>query len=361
MKLTDEQEAALQTVLASTRPYATLGGLAGSGKTTIIRELVERVPNVRVLAPTGKAAQVLRRKGVAADTIHSWLYPPPEEDLNGDLIWGDPAPEETPDLIVVDEASMVYRELFQDLMSLGIRVLFVGDHGQLEPVGDNPNLMANPDVRLETVMRQAAESPILSFAHTVRTGGTMTTRDVPGLRVARPFELNRDTLLSFDQVICAFNRVRQDLNRRMRGTGPLADGDKVICLRNDRRRGLFNGLIGYVSGTPVVMGEAVHFDFVSEEGRLYSRVSAWRGQFGAERTEMALDRKHQLFDFGCAVTCHKSQGSEWDSVLVVEGLCEHWSMQRWRYTAATRAAKELVYMARAAVPADQQNLFGDAA
>lgn len=371
LTLTPEQSAVVDYILSWVRQgghWMTFGGYAGTGKTTVIRELVELLPSSAVIAPTGKAAQVLRRKGVDARTAHSWLYgAPDDEDDHGNPVWGDAEPESRPDLVICDESSMVYRDLFNDMLGTGLRFLFVGDHGQLEPVGENPNLMKEPHVRLETIMRQASESPILSFAHHVRNGGYLTEQRHPGLTVAQRNGQARDTewLASFDQIIVAFNRTRCAVNRFIRATtgrrGVLVPGDKVICLRNDRKKGLFNGLMGYVEAVrPMVGGaDAVRFDFRSDEGRLFRDLLAPVDQFGAEKPlpYSGVPREMALFDYGYAITCHKSQGSEWDKVLVVEGWGDHWEMARWRYTAATRAARELTYLADRVTTREQMELF----
>jgi len=106
----------------------------------------------------------------------------------------------------------------------------------------------------------------------------------------------------------------------------------------------------------------VRFDFRADGGHLYRDLLAPVEQFGAEQPMSYRDvpREMALFDYGYAVTCHKAQGSEWDRVLVVEGWCDGWEMARWRYTAITRAAKELTYLADRVTTREQMDLFGDA-
>src|SRR5262249_10163387 len=77
--LSDEQERAIERLLKLPRRVQTLGGYAGTGKTTVIRTLTERLSDYAVCAFTGKAANVLRRKDVPATTIHSLIYTPREE------------------------------------------------------------------------------------------------------------------------------------------------------------------------------------------------------------------------------------------------------------------------------------------
>jgi exodeoxyribonuclease-5 len=137
----------------------TLGGLAGTGKSTIVSYLAGCLPGAVVACPTGKAAHVLRRKGVDAGTIHALIYHP----------FGNSKGQPTyrlkrlldAETIIIDEASMVDSKMYGDLCSFTKPILFVGDHGQLEPIGDNPHLMRNPDVRLEEIHRQEAGNPII--------------------------------------------------------------------------------------------------------------------------------------------------------------------------------------------------------
>ena len=111
----------------------------------------------------------------------------------------------------------VYR-LKDDLESFGTKILYVGDHGQLEPVGDDPGLMSDPEIRLEQIHRQAAQSAIVRFAHHMREGSPPTTFRVPQ-GVMRNVHLCRGLppdLARHDVVLCGFNRVRVAVNRKIR-------------------------------------------------------------------------------------------------------------------------------------------------
>ena len=122
-----------------------VGGFAGTGKTTIVSHLVNTWSRVAVAALCGKAAHVLRQKGAEAKTIHSLIYSPYE--LNGKIHFRRKTKVDA-SIFVIDEASMIDHLLLQDLLWFGIPVLFIGDHGQLEPIGTNPNLMKEPKVKL---------------------------------------------------------------------------------------------------------------------------------------------------------------------------------------------------------------------
>jgi ATP-dependent exoDNAse (exonuclease V) alpha subunit len=138
--------------------YKTLGGYAGTGKTTLIAYLAEVWPSVAVAALGGKAAHVLRYKGVDATTIHSLIYYPHEDD-DGTIRFRRKHNLRDVQTLIIDEASMTNHFLFADLLSFKLPVLFVGDHGQLEPIGPNPGLMAHPDLRLEKIHARRPTTP----------------------------------------------------------------------------------------------------------------------------------------------------------------------------------------------------------
>ncbi len=362
LTLSPDQAAAFDAVedwLAGPRRTLTLGGYAGTGKTTLVSALLRRHP-ASVCAFTGKAAFVLQSKGVPATTMHRLIYRPVDDGRGGVTFV---RVEELPTkLVVVDEASMVDLVLKRDLESFGGKVLYVGDHGQLEPVGDDPGLMADPDVRLEQIHRQAAGSPIIQFAHHVREGhlprdfdasnSGMDELDVPGTTSTRRLSiLSRaptSLLLEHDVVLCGFNRTRADVNRRMRGqlgfSGPEPlEGERVVCLRNHRDYGVFNGMQGTVKEVRRD-GDRLYLIVEDDTGTRSPEMLSDPDQFGSTSTLKDTPYHIALWDWGYALTVHKSQGSEWPSVLVLEQVASSWSASRWRYTAATRAAEHLTYV-----------------
>jgi exodeoxyribonuclease-5 len=149
-------------------------------------------------------------------------------------------------------------------------------------------------------------------------------------------------LLDADQVICAFNKTRVALNKRIRsllGRTELVEvGDRIICLRNSKRVGLFNGMQGVVTR----VGDREHLDFTDDDGRAFQDVPFDPRQFGKLTYEYSTDARHP-FDFAYAVTAHKAQGSEWPRVLVQEQFCSGWEHKRWTYTAARRAQETLTW------------------
>src|SRR5262249_47488365 len=152
---------------------------------------------------TGKAVNVMRNKGLDANTIHSVIYRPAKQPDGSVIFVLKSTPQIAYSGFLVDEASMLSRELYQDLRSFGLPIIFIGDPGQLPPVGLDMNLMANPDYRLETIHRNAG--PIAHFAEHLRKGGSPRKFHAgEKVRVLDAPDRKDDMLVSADQVIVGF-------------------------------------------------------------------------------------------------------------------------------------------------------------
>lgn len=362
IRLTDHQRSASDQASAHLLAGSSfrLGGYAGTGKTALISVLIpelrtEHKKSVRVVAPTGKAASVLRSKGINATTIHGLCYEiESERPLKFKKVSSLNA-----DIIVCDEASMVPLDIYTDLVSYSIPILFVGDPGQLEPVGKDPKLMHSPDAVLSEVHRQALDNPIIQFATWLRENPT--TRPVFWPRRTENFDeklsfVSGDFLSvdprSFDQIICGTNRTRVSINAKMRllyqHLSPFPEpGEKLICLANNRQLGLFNGMqvtVGSEGYNPSTRELHINHTYFSEDGEALSTVVIDPDALTAEKYERPYGSDFSVvpFAYAYAITCHKSQGSEWDRVLVVDQAFGD-PPNRWRYTAATRAAKSLTW------------------
>lgn len=358
--LTDEQQQAVDLITDFLLPEdKTLafrfGGYAGTGKTTVIKALLEQLGDeyrLAVAAFTGKAVSVLQRKEIyCAETLHSLMYDAEIQPGGGIEFHKKQKLVSNPDLIIVDEASMISTELYRDLLSFNKKLLFVGDPAQLEPVGDNPNLMRLTDFVLTKIHRQAEESPIISLASKVRAGAApIRGTNVPGLLV-KDKNLTSEHMLAANQVIVAKNATRNLFNKRFRlhykyEPQTIQPKEKLIVLRNNNSFGVFNGMIIFVSEIIDELKTHYVINAVDEVGKEYKKLPIWKDPFIMEiDKDTRIPREFVYCDYGYAITCHKSQGSEWDSVLVYdEPMPSHiWSMPRWRYTAITRAAKQLTY------------------
>lgn len=347
MQLTPEQQRAVEAfgdVYRGKQRRLTIGGYAGTGKTTIIRAIVDEygTRDLVVCTPTGKAAHVLRSKGVDACTLHSLIYTPRGVDAAGNVIFkrnGNPMPR----VVIVDEASMLDVRLVRDLESVVKHVLYVGDHGQLEPIGDDPGLMRAPDIRLETIHRQAEGSPIIAFAHHVRLGHDPETFG-DDARVQQGWS---EDLADFDVVIVGFNESRRRVNawvRQRRGfSGPLPQpGEQIICRRNSADFEVWNG----TTATVRTIDPQRRYMSVDTDDGPRERMHFNPAQFGAASTlPYVRARKGEivptLWDFGYALTGHSVQGSQFARAVVVDEVASSWSGERWRYTASTRASQQL--------------------
>ncbi len=384
VELSVEQAAAIQQIgtwyRGNTSPFLTLGGYAGTGKTTLIGYLrqalgdLDESAKVGFCAYTGKAARVLAaklrdtsavRRGDSVGTLHSLIYD--AEDAGGGTVRWVRKDKLDRNLIIVDEASMVDESIWNDMLAFGIPVLAVGDHGQLPPVGSSFNLMAAPHVKLEKIWRQAAQSPIIEVATLARQSGIIPVKEYgPGVRKLDRREPESgqivEELLAGDisnlLVLCGYNSTRVKLNQAMRNmrdhtsSGP-ESGDIVVCLRNNRTKHLYNGMLGTVSRMIPSADDSLgqwyeaQIDLAGEDYEYDGY--ALRSQFGAAETvrdvPLAPDNSRgDLWDFGYALTVHKAQGSQAPRVIVFEerfprSSDEDW--RRWLYTAVTRAESEL--------------------
>ncbi len=331
-----------------------LFGFAGTGKSTLARHLAEHVAgDVAFAAFTGKAALVMRSKGCAdARTIHSLIYRATDtETEEPSFVLNDDSDAARAKLIVIDECSMVDEELGRDLLSFGKKVLVLGDPAQLPPVrGGGFFTEAEPDVMLRDVHRQAADNPIIRLSMAIRAGEGVEQGVFGDTRVVRRDSLDPALVTGADQVLVGLNKTRRAYNARLRElrgfTGELPQsGDKLVCLRNNRKKGLLNGALFTVKSAGALRRGKVRMLVSPEDGECvrFQRVAVIPQLFGAESdVPYALRKDSDEFDFGYALTVHKAQGSQWDDVTLFDesfAFREHRS--RWLYTGVTRAAKRL--------------------
>lgn len=359
IKITGEQQDVIKKLIKFPKQVQTLGGYAGTGKTVCFKFLHTHLKTFAACAFTGKASHILRRRGVEdACTIHKLIYRPVLDEQGYPIINKDGMPvwekvETLPyDGILVDEASMVSRQLHEDLMSYGLPIIYFGDHGQLEPVGEAVNLMKSPDYRLEKIHRNAG--PIAHFAEYIRKGFRPAAFDGKSDKVqfVTPTQA-KNLILEKDhknfQAVCAFNAFRcggnqfYRTNKNMDPDRPQV-GDKVICLRNDYTAGVFNGMQGFVTKT--YKSPPNKFD-LEVDGDTISGLQYFTPQFYKPKL-LEIDRTSKVipFDYSYLQTVHKMQGDEVEELLVFEQKCDLWDHVRWAYTAASRGKEQIYWSER---------------
>jgi ATP-dependent exoDNAse (exonuclease V) alpha subunit len=409
IELDDEQQRALDTFFEwwnhreDDDLVFRLFGYAGTGKTTLAQHIRANMPNparVRFCAFTGKAAHVLRCKGCfGATTIHRLIYqrcssngdqrlpeefvpvddlplPKPQKHRKGGLefIPNGTGVRKT-ELIIVDECSMIDDEIGRDLLGLGIPLLVLGDPAQLPPVKRSDGGFFNraePDVLLRQIHRQAENSPVLQLATAARLEQRVRagyyrdpTGKLPESRIVDGPGLTREMILGADQVIVGTNLScrlpMNELIRRYKGfDDPLPMvGDKLVCLKNSAHRNppTLNGSLWTVIAVRKGEGQESKRGLVHLLLRAIDRDA--EGNFPEAEAvvpvEMFLDPKppHQehydMFTYGYALTAHKSQGSEWPHVLIIDqSYCfRAWrdgdrdNSWKWLYTAITRAQERV--------------------
>ncbi|MCD4811757.1 ATP-dependent RecD-like DNA helicase [bacterium] len=378
LELSEKQTSILNEILKWKKDLptqsVTLGGYAGTGKTTLMGHLSntlrekDKKLKIAFCSYTGKAARVLQRKlkdtksiygNDYIGTIHRLIYRPILDDDGAIVGWEKLSPKDFAyDMIVIDEASMVTQNIWNDLLSFSKPILAVGDHGQLPPIEGKFNLMEQPEFRLEEIYRQEANNPIIMVSQIARRYGVIPIQDFSSCvkkldkREIDTGEFVQDLFESYDSdsmVLVGYNNSRVRLNQGIRQllgfeSPEPSMGDRVICLKNNHWEEIFNGM----TGTLVDISEDgkkyfdVEIDLDEEDYPFLGKVV--REQFNRAKTLFEVPEGVNLFDFGYALTVHKAQGSQAKRVVVFEERFRHMDddmWRRWLYTAVTRASEEL--------------------
>lgn len=390
MILTKKQEEGLKIAVARYKAgekHTTISGYAGSGKSTLVRFIIKALDvdedDICYCAFTGKAAEVLRKKGNKnACTLHKLLYESiPKPD--GGFI-RKPKPSIGYKIVVVDEISMAPKTLIDLLFTHDVYVICLGDPGQLPPIekDEDNHLLDHPHIFLDEIMRQAQESEIIQLTMKIRNGESIDYYNGKEVKIIPYSQLNTGVLQWGDQILTATNAKRQIINNQMRQLlnypNHPVDGDKMICLRNYwedfsvEGDPLINGTIGILKNSfqtwreipRFVKSNIKKFDvltgdlMIPDTNDMYDLIDMDRQMIltGEKCCDWKLSYRlgklrprygeivPKEFAYAYAITVHKSQGSEWDKVVVLEEKFpfdknEH---VRWLYTACTRASEKLV-------------------
>jgi exodeoxyribonuclease V alpha subunit len=373
--LTGEQRRVLEQALS--KGILVVTGGPGTGKTTTIRALlslfISLKQQVQLAAPTGRAAKrVNEATGEEASTIHRLLEYSYTEGEGFRFLRHEKRPLEA-DVLIIDEASMVDLMLMYHLVRAipeGCRLILVGDADQLPAVGAGNVLRDLLDsgvisaVRLTHIFRQARESLITVNAHRINRGEmphlNIKNKDfffvdeaVPDLVAQKVVQLCRERIPNYGpfdpvldiQVITPMRRtpagvdklnrmLQQALNPPTRKREEVTvrgeifrKGDKVMQIRNNYQKEVFNGDIGFISALDLEEGELT----VTYRDQSISRAVLYN--FG-ELDELTLSY---------AISVHKSQGSEYP-VIIMPVITQHYLLlqRNLLYTGITRARKLVV-------------------
>lgn len=352
-----------------------LAGYAGTGKTTVIKYLLEELDldpsQVKLACPTGKASLQLDNKvdvEYKVRTIHKLMYIPIFDKDKTKPVRFRKIPKyelRNNELIIIDEASMVDAETKEALLSFGVKILFVGDEGQLPAFRKNKtgiSVLGKPDDILTDIQRQDEDNMIIQLSKAIRYGkklpfGRFGKNGEVEIISKKDFMSNKRFVPYFkqaDHIICGTNKTRKDINqtvRRLHGFDSVLPqvGDKLICTKNDWTieigdTPLVNGLIGTVDKVHDIYEgyDDFAFDFKIPTGDVGNDFLTHKSMFDPRVPEIDYDKSLTYFDYGYATTCHKAQGSEWDNVLVFADWFDKDSYIKWLYTATTRAVKNVV-------------------
>ncbi len=340
--LSSLQQQALEKILhwyyKTNDQFFVLAGYAGSGKSTLSREIARNITNCAFAAYTGKAAHVLRTKGAGnACTIHGLLYEYTGKDEDGNPLF-DLKDVTSKGLVIIDEYSMLDKSMIEDILSKCKKVLFIGDPAQLPPIREKGQVL-KPDMFLEEIHRQAADNPIIKWAHEIRNGNVPVKPMQDGtFIVMRKEDADEAFFDTVEQVIVGRNDTKRNIDNAMRefyGFSKKSDfpvrGDKMMCKKNNHKENLYNGYMFILSQDTQRRNGSY---LINVNGREYT---AWDGDIlGKDPKAYNHYSRQERFEYAYAITCHKSQGSEFNSVAICN---EAWGLDRinWLYTAVTRA------------------------
>ena len=370
-----EQEQAILS--AFTEPIVIITGGPGTGKTTIVKAILEMyfklnkdntnlAEYIALLAPTGKAAKRLKEScNMPTSTIHKFL------GYQGSNIFTYSKYNKTDaKLIIVDEASMMDLPLASRLLTSmqdDARIIIVGDVDQLPSVGPGQVLKDLIDskeiktIRLTKIHRQAEDSNIIKLAHNINEGilpetlleklpdrvfistdneyiASMLT-NATSKYIERGYDIKKDIqiLIPMYKGDCGINEINARIQDIVNPPGEdvlevkhyeriFRENDKVIQLVNRAEKGIMNGDVGYIES------------FIMKN----LKVNGLRVSFDSNIIEYNLDELEDL-SLAYAISVHKAQGGEFD-IVIMPMTNKHFIMLKRKliYTAVTRAKKSLI-------------------
>ena len=351
-----------------------LSGVSGSGKTKLINNLANFLLNdlnlsVNVTALTGKAVMNIRKHlnaNIRTGTLHGFLTECKyynKEDYYFDFLDNKQFYVHfNKSVFIIDESSMIPQTFLDYLLEKeGIILIFVGDKEQLGPIGKNDiNIMNYYDYHLDKIER--TNNDIVDLSKKVReTGKIPKNFNSPNVEIINRNEPSLDwikkNISKFDVMICGTNRTKDRLNVMAREAEGFESempeiGETIVCRKNyhdmKKSKPIYNGeLFEVINHYPknkiskVICYEIVpkHSNF-NEPYLVYFHPETWnQREVNTKKFDIKQHKYHNyIFDFGYAITCHSSQGSEWNNVVFInENVSYFLEQKRFVYTGVTRA------------------------
>lgn len=368
------------------KPYFYYSGAAGTGKTTVIKTIIDELGLNRdeyiACAYVGKAVLVLMKHGLPATTIHSFIYMP-RTDISYEVEMDEfGCPQKVKKthshfvlrkyiskkikFIFLDECAMVDDTMREDLQSFGIPIVMAGDQNQLPPVFGTSSILDEPDYVLHQIMRQEEGNPIVHLSQCILSDLPINFQNYGNSRVVHKVDIDEKILTDYDMIICAKNKTREMLNDniRMNVLGyedrvPQLN-DKMICRHNnwdEQQDGFYltNGLVGTITDINYssLHRDLIYVNFKPDFMRNpfkkltldYKYIkSDWKDRKD-QGWIYSSKKKVEYFEYAYAITVHLSQGSEYSRVLFMdEDFGDNETLRRLRYTAVTRAKDHLTWV-----------------
>lgn len=235
-----------------------INGVAGSGKSLILTKMTKICDILRIkyttVTFTGKASDVLIKRGINSKTIHSLMYTPHTDEETGEIKGWIKADYLDYKILFIDEFGMLSKEIINDLLSYKIPLVMLGDLSQLPPIGDPSTYHEGKiDVFLDKPLRQSENNPIIKYANIVREGGKLShgirDKNEQGSFITLSGYKDKDLIEKVkgkvSLIVCGKNDTRRKTNkeyRKIKGkVGYLEVGENIMCLRNNKTYGVFNG------------------------------------------------------------------------------------------------------------------------
>lgn len=374
-----------------------IAGFAGTGKTTLAMHFAQNIGGgVKFASFTGKAAHVMASKGCAgACTIHRLIYKPkiaskvrlnelkdtldkleaePEIDFEAVARTKEEITKEQDNvgrmsfslnhesdlrfakLLILDECSMIDKQMGKDLESFKVPILVLGDPEQLPPIyGAGYFTEKQPDILLDEIHRQALGNPIITMSKFVREGNHLPVGEYGASRVIDQ-RLEGSEMLEYDIILTGLRKTKQACDNKCRKLLAYTSvypqqHDQIMCVKNNHQIGLLNGQIWEMVNDAVPTGGGLLSLHIRDpETGLEMAVTVNEKLFlGQPLSRWEHEEDIEEFEYAYGITVHKAQGSQWNKVLLFDqkNKFPNWSdrdRRRWLYTGITRAAEALTVM-----------------